>query len=223
MPLRMSQSKLSGSQFDDLLALGYRRYGPLVYRTQCPQCQECEAIRIPVSEFAPRRTMARTFRKGNEAFRTTFGEPQVDEERVRLFNKHRNERELNRRDSTFTDSDYAFWFIESCTKTIEIAYHFEGKLVGVAICDLGERSLSAVYTFYDPDFEPFSLGTFSVLHQWQRCQQWNFEYLYLGFYVAGSPHMRYKARFQPHERLVGGCWRRDDDVDITSLTGCELS
>ncbi len=223
MPLRMPQSKLTGKQFDDLLALGYRRYGPLVYRTQCAECQACEAIRIPVAGFTPKRTMARTFRKGSEVFTATLGEPRVDHERVALFNKHRDVRHLNRRDATFSESDYEFWFIESCTKTVEIAYHVEGKLVGIAICDLGERCLSAVYTFYDPDLEPLSPGSFSVLHQWQRCQQWNFEYLYLGFFVAGSPHMRYKSRFRPHERLISGRWRRDDDADITSLNEPDFS
>jgi arginyl-tRNA--protein-N-Asp/Glu arginylyltransferase len=212
----MPESPLTGAQFDGLLAQGFRRYGPLVYKTQCTACQACEAIRIPVKEFAPKRTLARTLRKGAEKLTATVGNSVVDRERVALFNRHRNERELNRREAPFTASDYEFWFVESCVKTIEIAYRLQGRLVGVAICDLGEKSMSAVYTFYDPDLEPDSPGSYSVLHQWQRCQQWSFDYLYLGFYVAGSPHMRYKARFRPHERLVQGCWRRDDDADIAS-------
>jgi leucyl-tRNA---protein transferase len=222
MPLRMPDSRLTGKQFDDLLAQGYRRYGPLVYRTQCGACQACEPIRIPVREFVPKRSLARTFHKGGNLFTATVGETVVDDERIALFNKHRDERELNRRDVSFTESDYEFWFIESCVKTVEIAYRVDNKLAGVAICDLGERSMSAVYTFYDPDLEPLSPGSYSVLFQWQLCQQWNFDYLYLGFFVAGSPHMRYKARFKPHQRLVRGCWRRDDDDDIASLQQVEL-
>lgn len=222
MPLRMSESQLTGRQFDDLLALGYRRYGPLVYRTQCHDCQACEPIRIPVRQFAPKRTLARTLRKGGEIFTATVGETIVNDERIALFNKHRDERGLNRRDVAFTDADYEFWFIESCVKTVEIAYRAEGKLVGVAICDLGERAMSAVYTFYDPDFEPYSPGSYSVLYQWQLCQQWSFDFLYLGFFVAGSPHMQYKARFKPHQRLLRGCWRRDDDADVASLQQVDL-
>lgn len=218
MPLRMPDIPLTGAQFDELLALGFRRYGPLVYRTQCGACQACEAIRIPVDEFRPRRTLAKTFRQGAEKFVATIGPVHADAERVALFNKHRNERNLNRRDAPFTESDYEFWFVESCVKTIEIAYRVQGKLSGVAICDLGAQSMSAVYTFYDPDLEPLSPGSYSVLYQWQLCQQWSLDFLYLGFFVAGSPHMQYKARFRPHQRLVGGRWRRDDDADIASKT-----
>lgn len=216
MPLRMPDSPLTGAQFDELLSLGFRRYGPLVYRTQCESCRACEAIRIPVNTFTPRRTMARTFRKGHESFVATIGPTVADAERVALFNKHRNERDLNRRGAAFTESDYVFWFVESCVKTVEVSYRIEGRLAGVAICDIGAQSMSAVYTFYDPDLEPLSPGSYSVLYQWQLCQQWQLDYLYLGFYVGGSPHMQYKARFRPHERLVEGRWRRDDDADVAS-------
>jgi leucyl-tRNA---protein transferase len=218
MPLRAPEVTLTGAQFDELLALGFRRYGPLVYRTQCANCQACEAIRIPVDHFRPRRTLARTFREGNERFSATIGPSQVDVERVALFNKHRDERELNRRGATFSASDYEFWFVDSCVKTVEIAYRQEDRLIGVAICDLGAQSMSAVYTYFDPDLERFSPGSYSVLYQWQLCQQWQLDYLYLGFFVAGSPHMQYKARFKPHERLVKGRWRRDQDADVASKT-----
>ena len=35
-------------------------------------------------------------------------------------------------------------------------------------------------------------------------------YLYLGYWVKGSPKMDYKARFLPQERLMADGWRRID-------------
>ena len=64
-----------------------------------------------------------------------------------------------------------------------------------------------MYCFYDPELAELSLGTYSVLKQVELCRQTGRRYLYLGYYVALSPHMSYKAKFHPHERLIGGRWR----------------
>ena len=68
--------------------------------------------------------------------------------------------------------------------------------------------MSAVYTFYDPELTGLSLGTYSILRQVLYCQAHGMDHLYLGFFVAGSAHMKYKSRFRPHERLIDGAWVR---------------
>ena len=97
--------------------------------------------------------------------------------------------------------------------SFEIAYWKDQRLVCVALCDLGKTSLSAVYTFYDPEFAENSIGTYSILKQIQYCQNRGLEHLYLGYYVADSPHMHYKARFAPQERLIDGQWKRFESGD----------
>ncbi len=87
-------------------------------------------------------------------------------------------------------------------------YWLDQRLSCLAVCDLGRTSLSAVYTFYDPDFRIESMGTYSILKQVEFCQRQNLRYLYLGYYVAGSPHMMYKSRFLPNERLIDGRWEK---------------
>jgi arginine-tRNA-protein transferase len=89
-----------------------------------------------------------------------------------------------------------------------LSYFLNGRLVCIAITDVGERSMSAVYSFFDPDMAALSLGTYSVLKQVELCLRSNRRYLYLGFFVAQSPHMAYKAKFHPHERRIGGRWRQ---------------
>ena len=41
----------------------------------------------------------------------------------------------------------------------------------------------------------------------QRAQELGLPYVYLGYWIAGSPKMAYKARFQPLERLAADGWR----------------
>lgn len=74
--------------------------------------------------------------------------------------------------------------------------------------DRAADALSAVYCFYDPKLAHLSLGTYSILKQITLCWQWGLQYLYLGLYVEGCERMAYKSRFFPHERLIGGRWRR---------------
>jgi arginine-tRNA-protein transferase len=76
------------------------------------------------------------------------------------------------------------------------------------VCDRGKQSISAVYTFFDPLLKSDSLGTYSILKQVEYCAANRLKYLYLGYYVQNSPHMQYKSRFVPNERLIDGSWVR---------------
>ena len=79
--------------------------------------------------------------------------------------------------------------------------------MAVAIADAGRDAISAVYCYYDPAFRLLSLGTYSVLRLVALCRDTNRRYLYLGFYIAESPHMSYKSRFRPNQRLIDGVER----------------
>ena len=88
MPLRRPLETLSGDQFDERLACGDRRTGFFLYNTQCEGCCACEAIRLPLAEFEMSRSQRRVWRKGQH-LELRVQTPVVDDERVRLFNRHR--------------------------------------------------------------------------------------------------------------------------------------
>ena len=208
MPLCMPLTKITPSQTDLRLERGYRRTGEFLYQTNCPNCNACESIRIDVEAHTFSRNARRVLKRGNRKFKQSVGELQADVERVQLFNKHRRARGLAKRDTDIDMEEYIWGFVRSCLDSFEISYRFNNKLIAVAICDLGKNSLSAVYTYYDPDIPKDSIGTYSVLKQLEFCATRRIEHLYLGYYVEGSPHMVYKSRFLPHERLIDGEWVR---------------
>ena len=206
--MRMPIGRVSLWQTDWRLAAGHRRTGEFIYQTRCPSCNACQPARVVCNDYVFSKNAKRVLTKNDRLFKQTFSPPRSDSERIALFNLHRRSRGLANNDSDIDHEGYQWGFVRSCMNSFEITYWLDEKLVCVALCDLGKTSLSAVYTFYDPGFADNSIGTYSVLKQIQYCQKRGLEHLYLGYYVEDSPHMRYKARFAPQERLINGEWKR---------------
>jgi len=208
LPLRLPTRRLSRAEFARRLAAGDRRQGLLLYRPNCPACQACEAIRIDVPAFQLSRTQRRVFRRAETTLETAIARPTATEEKVALYNRHKVERDLLIGGDVIDLDGYEQFLVESCTETLELTYRLDGRLVGVAVSDRTTDALSAVYCFYDPGHAGLSIGTYSILKQIELCRTWGLRYLYLGLYVGGCRPMRYKIQYVPHERLIGGEWRR---------------
>jgi arginine-tRNA-protein transferase len=206
MPLRMPLARIVGPQADTRLALGHRRTGEFIYETQCPSCNACEPMRIDVTEFRFSRNQRRVLNRGDRLLRVRRTGLIADAPHLDLFNRHRAIRGLAKADGHIDLEEYEWGFVRSCFDSFEFGYWLDDRLVGVAICDLGEQAISAVYTFYEPTLGKLSLGTYSLLNQIRFCQANDYRYLYLGYYVANCPHMNYKARFKPHQQLLAGKW-----------------
>lgn len=209
MPLRWQFRRLSGPELDESLASGDRRVGRMLYRTACPSCEACEPIRLPVDEIVPTRSQKRVWKRNRDVEIET-GPATFSEEKLALYNRHKLERGLARNEQEMTRRGYEGWFVHSCTRTIEMRYRVDGRLIGVGILDLGEHDSSSVYFFFDPDEHRRSLGVFSVMVEaaWLRSRGGRFHYL--GLYVEDCRHLVYKANYYPHERLVDGEWFRFD-------------
>lgn len=206
LPLRLPTRSLRANELDQRLAAGDRRQGPVLYRTNCPECVACVPLRIDVERFEPSRTHRRIIKRASGEFTTEFGLPVADEERVRLYNRHKIERGLGDTDGRIDLDGYRAFLVDTCCDTFEMRLIYRGQLAAVSVLDRGFSSLSAVYCYYDPDLARHSLGTYSILREIELCRAWGMRYLYLGLYVVGSNPMAYKARFLPHQQRRAGRW-----------------
>lgn len=211
-PLRIPIRPLTRAELDGRLEIGDRRSGPFLYNQRCNACSACEPLRIDVREIELSRAQKRVERAGARAILTEVGDPIVDPERVALFAKHEELRGLRQRERALDAHEYARFLVESSAPSFEIRYRLAstGALLGVAITDRGASSLSAVYTYYDPDHARLSPGVYSILTQLRLCREWGIRWLYLGLAIGESPHMRYKLDWLPHERRIDGAWKRFD-------------
>jgi arginyl-tRNA--protein-N-Asp/Glu arginylyltransferase len=69
------------------------------------------------------------------------------------------------------------------------------QLLFVAVTDVIDGGLSALYTFFDPALHQRSIGTYAILQQIEQAKQLGLKWLYLGYWVAGCQKMSYKANF----------------------------
>ncbi len=84
----------------------------------------------------------------------------------------------------------------------------ETQLLGACLTDLLADGLSMVYSFYAPDEQRRSLGTYMILDHIERARRLGLPHVYLGYWVEGSRKMAYKARFLPQERLGMNGWEK---------------
>jgi arginine-tRNA-protein transferase len=194
---------LTPEDFEYLLARGWRRFGELVFRPNCPGCRECRGIRLDATTFAPNRSQRRAL-KANAAVEVRFERAEATPEHLRLHNLYHADMHVRRGwpehlvdwtdyEQTYLSGDRAFGF--------EFRYYRDGQLAGVALCDETPTALSAVYFYYDPAWRDDSPGTFSILQHVERARATGRRWVYLGFWVPGCRSMNYKANFTPHELL----------------------
>jgi arginine-tRNA-protein transferase len=195
---------ITGRQYEQLMARGFRRSGRVVYRPRCRSCRACRPLRVPVQSFQETASMRRVRRKNHDA--TVEVQPPVPTmEKFLLFRRYLEERH----DGTMQRGldSFAEFLYDSPIETLEFCYRLDDRLVGVSIADQCADGLSSVYMYSDPDFAARSLGTFSVLWEIDWCMRKGLAYYYFGYFVAESRTMAYKARFRPNEVLADeGHW-----------------
>ena len=192
---------------DRLSRAGFRRSHNIAYAPVCPGCQACVPIRIPVARFRADRTMRRVAHAN--AGLDVFEMPaRATAEQFHLFQRYQNARHGEGDMATMSFYDYRAMVEDTPIETGVVEFRDpDGVLIGACLTDRLGDGLSAVYSFYDPDRERHSLGTYAVLWLIERARSLGLPHVYLGYWVAESRKMAYKARFRPAEILTSGGWR----------------
>ena len=192
--------------YDDLSRAGFRRSHRFAYRPACRGCSSCVPVRIAVDRFEHTRS-TRRIRNTNRDLSGRLVGARATPEQFRLFSAYQRLRHSDGDMASMNYGEYREMIEDTPVRTAIAEFRdSSGALVGASLIDLLDDGISAVYSFYDPQQPKRSLGTWSVLWLVEQCQRQGLPFVYLGYWIADSPKMAYKARFPALEQLSAAGW-----------------
>ena len=188
------------------LGRGFRRAGGHVYHPHCPRCHACEPCRIDVAAFTPDRSLRRCM-AANSDLELAECEPGLSDERHDLYARYLRARHPGGGMDDASDEDFSHFLASPWSPTVFLEFRLAERLVAVAVTDVCETGLSAVYTFFEPELPQRGLGTYAILCQIELARARALPHLYLGYWIEDHPKMGYKARFRGLQVLGAEGWR----------------
>lgn len=201
--------QMDAATYQALLFQGFRRSGAHIYRPACGPCKRCVPLRVPVRDFAPNRSQRRNLSRNRGEVMLQDRPAAFDHEHYALYRAYVRSRHAGGSMADATEASYGEFLVApwgGATRFLEL--RLGDRLTGVAVTDLLPDGLSAVYTFFDPEIQERTLGTYAILSQIEEARRSGREYLYLGYWIEECGKMSYKERFRPLEARIGGQWNR---------------
>ncbi|PKG68439.1 MULTISPECIES: arginyltransferase [Pseudoalteromonas] len=201
----LDPSCYSTDKFESLLGLGFRRSGNQIYRPHCPICSACSSVRVLAQDFMPSKSQKRKLNKAKSQFEVKYS-TQERPEYYPLYSKYITMRHQDGSMYPPEKEQFQSFLLCSWLKITFIELWHQDTLVAVAVTDCMNSAISAIYTFFDPDFEHYSLGSVMILEQLKFAKEQNKQYVYLGYQIDECDKMKYKTQFLPAQKQLNDEW-----------------
>ena len=207
---------------DVLSHQGFRRSQNVLYRPSCAGCSACLSARILVDGFTPSRGQRRVLQR-NVRLERVSSSPWATDDQFALFRRYLDARHATGGMADMDSNEFAAMIEETPVRSRVVEYYAprangrNRELAAVCLTDVLSDGVSMVYSFFDPDRSGDSLGNFIILDHLAIAREAGLPYVYLGYWVPGSPKMDYKARYKPLEIFTEGHWVPLAKADLSLL------
>ncbi|MEN2784986.1 arginyltransferase [Sphingomonas qilianensis] len=199
----------AGELNDALGRIGFRRSQSVAYRPSCAGCTACVSVRVVAAQFIANATQRKLIKRLS-TLDVAACRPWATDEQFQLLRRYLAARHPSGGMVGMDDGDYADMVEHSPVNSFIVEYRQPavdgrpGTLIGCCLTDQQADGLSMIYSFFDPDIA--GLGNFIIMDHILRARAVGLDYVYLGYWVKGSPRMEYKTRYRPLEILGPGGW-----------------
>jgi arginyl-tRNA--protein-N-Asp/Glu arginylyltransferase len=188
-----------------LSSAGFRRSGEHIYRPYCEGCAACIPVRVPAQEFRLARRQKRTLKTNLDVVVKTQL-PYFSEHYYKLYERYIIERHSDGDMYPPSRDQFNSFLVEGRKEALFFELTVGKELVGVAVVDQLNDGLSAIYTFFEPDFSDRGLGNFAVLWIIEETRRRGLNYVYLGYWIKQCQKMSYKMDYQPLQMFINNQW-----------------
>jgi len=167
--------------YNELAINGFRRVENWMYRPICDNCSSCKSYRVEIKNFKLTKSLKRVNKKLS-FLNYKIIQNSVTLEHYQLFKKYQLNRHSGGSMSEMDEDEFTSMVETSPIKTSLMEFRDNNKkLMGAVLLDVGDKDLSAVYSFFDPSLDKLGLGNYMIIQCILFGQQRNYKYLYLGY------------------------------------------
>ena len=192
----LSPKEFSPVDLDNYLAKGWRPYGQQIYtadyiQLQLGQVYSVLPTRLDLAKHKWRKGQRKLLNKRKKEFQYTIGPAVLTEEKIRINDKYRNLFPTKAVEDLNIHLKHEGGRIFN---TQEVCIYHDGKLVSFSFFDLGEQCIYSKVGIYDPAYQYYSLGIFSMYLEVEWCVNHDLTYYYPGYISPETPLFDYKKK-----------------------------